>query len=169
MDLPGEEGKAWEQAHQIEWQNMVDHSVFGTPAEPPPGTKVLKTGTTLHTYQHNGKINKCKVCIVTKGFSQVPGAHFNKTYAPVMHWESFCTILTLGTITGSKIRQFNIKLAYLHGMMREEVWVQQPEGFEVPGKENLALLLQKALYGTNKEEMSGKRCYAHPRMDLLRL
>jgi hypothetical protein len=32
-------------------------------------------------------------------------------------------------------------------MMEEEVWVQQPEGFKVSGKEHLPLCLQKALYG----------------------
>ena len=58
---------------------MVNHSVFGAPAEPPPGTKFLKTGTTLCTYRRNGKINKRKAHIVAKGFSQVPGLHFNET------------------------------------------------------------------------------------------
>ena len=67
-----------------------------------------------------------------------------------MRWESFHIILSLGAIIGRKIRQFDIKSAYLHGIMREEVWVQQPEGFEVPSKDNLALLLQNALYGTKQ-------------------
>ena len=43
-----------------------------------------------------------------------------------------------------------MKSAYLHGVIQEEIWIQQPEGFEVPGKEHLSLKLQKALYGTKE-------------------
>jgi hypothetical protein len=43
-----------------------------------------------------------------------------------------------------------MKLAYLHGPMEEEVWVQQPKGFKEPGKEHLVLHLLKALYGTKQ-------------------
>jgi hypothetical protein len=47
LNLPGEEGKLWELSREAEWQNMVDHNVFGPPIEPPPGTKILRMGTTL--------------------------------------------------------------------------------------------------------------------------
>ena len=47
LDLPGDEGRAWEHTCQTEWQNMVDHNVFGPPEEPPPNTQILKTGNTL--------------------------------------------------------------------------------------------------------------------------
>jgi hypothetical protein len=150
LALPGEEGEAWEEARQAEWQNMLDHDVFGAPAEPPQGTKVLRMGTAIKTSRRDGEIKKRKVRIVAKGYSQIPGLHFNETYAPVMRWESFRLILALGAISGKKIRQFDVKSAYLHGTMKEEVWVEQPEGFEIPGKEHLALPLQRALYGTKQ-------------------
>lgn len=150
LNLPGEEGEAWERARQAEWQNMIDHDVFGPPTSPPPNTQILKMGTALRTTRQSGKITKRKVRIVAKGYSQVPGLHFNETYAPVMRWESLRILLTLGAISGLEIRQFDVKSAYLHGVIQEEVWVQQPEGFEVPGKEDLALRLRKALYGTKQ-------------------
>jgi hypothetical protein len=43
----GEEGKAWEVSRQTEWQNMIDHNIFGPPMQPPPGTKILRMGTAL--------------------------------------------------------------------------------------------------------------------------
>jgi hypothetical protein len=64
-----------------------------------------------------------------------------------MQWETFHIILSISASKDVLIQQFNVKSAYLHGMMQEEVWVQQPEGFEVPGKEHLALPLLKVLYG----------------------
>jgi hypothetical protein len=67
-----------------------------------------------------------------------------------MKWETFRLILAIGAWLNLAIRQFDVKSAYLHGTMKQEVWVQQPEGFKVPGKEHLALHLQKALYGTKQ-------------------
>jgi Reverse transcriptase (RNA-dependent DNA polymerase) len=134
LSMPGEEGEAWERTRQAEWQNMPDHNIFGPLAEPPPGTKVLKTGTTVKMNRREGKLTKRKVCIIAKGFSQIPGLHYNNTYAPVMQWESFRLLLALGVISKKKIRQFDVKLVYLHGLIKEEVWVDQPEGFKVPGK-----------------------------------
>jgi hypothetical protein len=55
-------------------------------------------------------------------------------------------ILAIGVSLNVTIWQFDVKSAYLHSVMDEEVWVQQPKGFEVPGKEHMALRLQKALY-----------------------
>jgi hypothetical protein len=66
---------------------------------------------------------------------------------PVMKWENFRLILAIGAWLDLTICQFDMKLAYLHGTMKEEVWVWQLEGFEVPGKEHLPMQLQKALYG----------------------
>jgi hypothetical protein len=150
LNMPGDEGRAWEAARQAEWQNMLKHEVFGPPAEPPPGTKVLKTGTVCRGTYRNGELVKRKVRIVVKGYSQIPGVHFNETYAPVMKWATFPMILSIGATMNAVIRQFDVKSAYLHGVIQEEVWVQQPEGFEVPGKEHLPLRLQKALYGTKQ-------------------
>ena len=47
LNLPGEEGEAWEQAHQAESQNMVNHDVFSPPTHPPSNTKVIKIGMAL--------------------------------------------------------------------------------------------------------------------------
>ena len=82
---------------------------------------------------------------MAKGYSQVPSLHFNETYAPVMQWELLHTILALGAILSMPICQFDVKSMYFQGIIQEEVWVDQPEGFEMPGKENLPLCLKKAL------------------------
>jgi hypothetical protein len=50
---------------------MIDHGVFGPPEEPPPGTKVLKTGTVCRGTYCNGELVKRKVRIVVKGYSQI--------------------------------------------------------------------------------------------------
>jgi len=58
LNLPGEEGEAWERARQAEWKNMVNHDIFSPPTHPPPNIKVIKIGTALRTTRQNGKITK---------------------------------------------------------------------------------------------------------------
>jgi Reverse transcriptase (RNA-dependent DNA polymerase) len=67
-----------------------------------------------------------------------------------MQWETFHIILAIGAIHDFKICQFDMKSAYLHRIIQEQVWVEQPKGFKVPGKEHLSLRLKKALYGTKQ-------------------
>ena len=150
INRPGKEGKEWEVSRQTEWQNMIDHDVFGPPTNPPPGTKVLQMGTALRATRQNGEITKRKTRIVVKGFSQVPGLHYNETYAPVMRWGTLHILLSIGAIFDQSIRQFDVKSAYLHGEIQEEVWVEQSDGFKLPGKEDLPMRLKKALYGTKQ-------------------
>ena len=150
LELPGEEGKAWEQAHQAKWQNMVEQSVFGTPAEPPVGTKVLRMGT-AHCTNELAKLLNAKHAL-SKKITVRCQASISMKLTYLLCTGSFYIILALGVTTGNKIRQFDIKLVYLPDMMREEVWLQQLEGFEVPWKEVLSLTLQKALYGTKQGE-----------------
>src|SRR3979490_164379 len=124
---------------------MLDHSIFGEPEEPPPGIKIIKTRTTLKMNRRDGQVVKRKVRIIIKGYDQIPGVHFTDMYALVIRWETLHLLLAIGAATGADMCQFNIKSAYLHGMMQEEVWVRQPEGFEIPGKEYLPMQLLKAL------------------------
>ena len=107
-------------------------------------------GTALRATCQNGEITKRKTRIVVKGFSQVPGLHYNETYAPVMRWGTLRILLSIGAIFGQSIRQFDVKSEYLHGKIQEEVWVEQPDGFKLPGKEDLPMRLKKVLYGTKQ-------------------
>ena len=60
---------------------------------------------------------------------------------------SIRTIVALAAKFGWKIFQMDIKSAFLHGDSKEEIYMQQPEGYEVKGKENLVCRLRKSLYG----------------------
>ena len=46
-----------------------------------------------------------------------------------------------------EIEQLDVKTTFLHAELEEEIYMQQPEGFEVKGKENLVCRLKKSLYG----------------------
>ena len=60
---------------------------------------------------------------------------------------SIRTILSMAAIMNLEIEQLDVKTTFLYGELDEEIYVQQPEGFEVKGKENLVCRSMKSLYG----------------------
>ena len=64
-----------------------------------------------------------------------------------MQLESLCTLLAIAAICNFNIMQFDVTSAYLHGNLKEELYMEQPDGHAVTGKENWVWKLKKGLYG----------------------
>jgi hypothetical protein len=92
-------------------------------------------------------IVKHKARLVARGFMQREGIDFDNTFAPVARMESVQLLFALATLEGWRVHHMNVKSAFLHGDLKEEVYVHQPPGFAIPGKEGKLLRLRKALYG----------------------
>jgi hypothetical protein len=60
---------------------------------------------------------------------------------------SICTILSIVTTEDLYLEQLDVKNTFLHGDLEEEIYMEQPEGFEVKGNEKLVCRLKKSLYG----------------------
>jgi hypothetical protein len=84
---------------------------------------------------------------VAKGYSQVEGLDFDETYAPVARLESIHILHAYATYHGFKLYQMDVKSAFLNGPIKEEVYVEQPPGFENSEYPNHVYKLSKALYG----------------------
>ncbi|WJZ91618.1 hypothetical protein VitviT2T_010675 [Vitis vinifera] len=95
----------------------------------------------------DGSINKYKARLVVKGYSQVFGVDFSETFAPVAHLDTIRMLLALIAQKGWKTYQLDVKSIFLNGYLQEEIYVDQPEGFQVKGQEEKVYLLKKALYG----------------------
>jgi len=88
---------------------------------------------------------KYKAHLVAKGFSQIPGMDFNQTFAPVVRLETLRSIIAETIQRGWKLRQMDVKGAYLNGLLKEEVYMAQPEGFD--DRTSRVCRLIKTLYG----------------------
>jgi hypothetical protein len=95
----------------------------------------------------DGSINKHKARLAVKGYSQVFGVDFSETFAPVARLDTIRMLLALAAQNAWKIYQLDVKSAFLNGYLEEEIYVEQPEGFKVEGREDKIYLLRKALYG----------------------
>ena len=77
----------------------------------------------------------------------VKGIDFDEIFSPVVKMTSIRTILSLVEVEDLHLEQLDVKTTFLHGDLEEEIYMQQPQGYEVKGKENLVCRLKKSLYG----------------------
>ena len=95
----------------------------------------------------DGSINKYKARLVAKGYVQRHGIDFDEVFAPVARIETIRLLINLAAAHNWEIHHLDVKTAFLHGELKEVVYVKQPEGFEVEGSESKVYKLNKALYG----------------------
>jgi hypothetical protein len=103
-------------------------------------------------------VTRNKARLVAKGYSQVKGLDFDKTYAPVARLESFRILLAYATCHGFKLYKMDVKSAFLNGPIKEEVYVEQPPGFEDTEYPNHVYKLSKALYGLKQAPRAWYEC-----------
>jgi hypothetical protein len=114
---------------------------------PRPNQNVVGTKWVFRNKQdEHGVVIRNKARLVAKGYSQVEGLDFDETYAPVARLESIRLLLAYATYHGFKFYQMDVKSAFLNGPIKEEVYVEQPPGFEDSEYPNHVYKLSKALY-----------------------
>ena len=84
---------------------------------------------------------------MVEGFSQKQGIDFDKIFSPVVKMSSIRVALRLVASLDLELQQFDVKIAFLHGDLKEEIYMDQPERFKVKGKEHMVCKLNKSLYG----------------------
>jgi hypothetical protein len=93
-----------------------------------------------------GEIEKYKARLVAKGYSQKHGIDYNEVFAPVARWDTIRIILALAAKENWKVFQLDVKSAFLHGELAEDIYVDQPLGYQ-KGNRDEVYKLRKALYG----------------------
>lgn len=94
-----------------------------------------------------GNITRNNARLVAYGYTQVEGIDFNETFAPVKRLKLIRLLLYFACYMGFRLRQMDVKSAFLNGILKEEVYVEQPKGFENYHLPNHVYKLKKALYG----------------------
>jgi hypothetical protein len=85
--------------------------------------------------------------VVAKGFTQIPDINYDETFSPVARFESLRLLLVLAALENWEIHQMDVKSAFLNGVLNEEIYMEQPQGFITAGQENKVCRLKKAIYG----------------------
>ena len=150
--LASSEREYWIAGAQDEIHSLADLKVFVLVprSDVPVGQRPLRGKLVCKRKRDDtGKVIRYKVHYVAKGFAQRFGIDYDKTTAPTSRLESLRAISHLAASLDWDLRQFDIKTAFLHGILPadETMYMEQPPGFEVPGKVDWVWRLLKSIYG----------------------
>ena len=137
----------WVEAMKDELKSLHDNHTFEL-VKLPKGKRALKNRWVYRLKQDkNSSSPRYKARLVVKGYSQKKGVDFEEIFSPVVKMSSIRTILSLAACHDLEVEQMDVKTAFLHGDLEEELYMEQPEGFIAQGKEDYVCKLKKSLYG----------------------
>jgi len=137
----------WLEAMIEEMKSMNSNGVWDL-EEIPKGAKTVGCKWVYKTkYDSQGNVERFKARLVAKGFTQREGIDYNETFSPVSCKDSFRIIMALVAHYDLELHQMDVKTAFLHGDLEENVYMAQPKGFVVEGKERMGCRLKKSIYG----------------------
>ena len=93
----------------------------------------------------DGNVTVYKARLVAKGFRQVQGVDYDETFSSVVMLKSVGIMLAIAAFY--EIWQMDVKTEFRNGIIKEELYVMQPEGFVDPKGANKVSKLQRSIYG----------------------
>ena len=148
--LCGRDSFLWLEAMQEEINCLLKNDAWEIVPRPKEKNVVGSRWVFKIKRNQNGMIERFRARLVAQGFSQVPGMDFSDTYSPVVNKRVIRTLLAVAVEKGWHAEHIDIKSAYLHSELTDEVYMEQPEFFEQGNKSFFVCKLKKSLYGLHQ-------------------
>ncbi|KAH6585716.1 hypothetical protein BASA50_001051 [Batrachochytrium salamandrivorans] len=149
MSLP--DADLWRDATDKEMKSLSENYTWLV-CKLPPGKRPIKVRWVFKIKKHtDGTIDKYKARLVAKGCVQVPGVDFHETYAPVLRFTSFRTLMAIAATHDLEVDHTDANNAFLNGTINEELYIELPDGYNHQPSNNsdtgsMVGQLHKALY-----------------------
>ena len=142
------ESDKWKSAMDEEMQSLRKNNTWEL-AQLPKGKRAI--GCKWVFAKKDGSPSKkdirYKARLVAKGYAQKEGIDYNDVFSPVVKHSSIRILLALVAQLNLELAQLDVKTAFLHGELEEEIYMTQPEGYTDAGGRNWVCKLNKSLYG----------------------
>ena len=142
--LHSEEKSLWMDAMKEELKSIKENDTWEL-VDLPRGRKAIGCKWVFKVKKdEKGTVSRFKARLVAKGFSQKYGVDYDEVFAPVVRATTFRIMLSVAAERSYRVKHYDVKTAFLHGKLQEEIYMKQPPGFEESDK---VCRLKKGLYG----------------------
>ncbi|KAJ9558488.1 hypothetical protein OSB04_013102 [Centaurea solstitialis] len=142
------------EAMKAEMQSMYDNQVWELTDLPQHCKAVGRKWVFKKKTDMDGNVHTFKARLVAKGFTQTDGIDYDETFSPVAMLKSIRILMAIAAYFNYEIWQMDVKTAFLNGKLTEDVYMEQPEGFEDPKNPNKVCKLLKSIYGLKQASRS---------------
>ncbi|XP_029127967.1 uncharacterized protein LOC109802636 [Cajanus cajan] len=150
----------WCQAMKEEYEALIKNNTW-TLVDLPPGCNAIGCKWVFKSkFNADGSFHKHKARLIAKGYHQRAGFDFTDTFSPMVKPTTVRVVLTLALSKQWHMHQIDINNAFLHGTLKEIVYMNQPPGFDSREKGKVCRL-QKAIYGLKQAPRSWFQTLSH--------
>ena len=133
----------WKAAADCEYQSLIENKTWEL-VELPTNRKTVGCKWVFKVkYGEHGEVDRFEGRLVAKGYSQKYGVDYDETFSPVFRFSSLRILLAYSVQKNMLIHQMDVTTAFLNGDLEEEIYMEQPEGYVVSGKEHMVCKLKK--------------------------
>jgi len=145
--LSGPKASEWIKAMEEEMESMKINQVWDL-VDLPSGQRSIGNKWVLKIKRKvDGSIERYKARLVAKGYTQEEGIDYEDTFSPVVRITSVRLILAIVAHMDLELYQMDVRTAFLNGELNEEIYMDQPLGFETKGQERKVCKLKRSIYG----------------------
>ncbi|KAL2228761.1 UNVERIFIED_CONTAM: Retrovirus-related Pol polyprotein from transposon TNT 1-94 [Sesamum indicum] len=134
----------WELAMNDEMNSLKKNNIWKL-CQLPKGKKALQNIWVYRVKEESDEKKRYKARLVVKGFQQRYGIDFTDVFTPVVKLTTIRLVLSMVAAENLELQQMDVKTAFLHGDLGEEIYMVQPKGYN--GDDQQVCRLKKSLYG----------------------